>query len=259
MTDIAYVVLSCSKFSDLWNPFFELQKRHWPEISPNIFLATDSDYREEDIPENVDVINYGKDITWSTNLLNILNHSKLSRYSYVFLMLEDCLFDNRVDNEKVTSLFQSSIDLDCAFFTLLNEPKCTEKTGPIFGRISEKSAYRTTATNALWKVEILKNLIVSNESAWQFEKNGARRSEKYRNFYSCQVNEIPIFHAVVKGKFAYGSVRKLQKLGIHVTSERGSISFLQSLLQALYKCMRYYIFILTPLSLHKYLVIKKDG
>lgn len=256
MPKIAYIVISCGKYSDLWKPFFLLQRKYWPEISGNLFLATDSNYPSVNLPCDVNIVDYGADGTWSFNLRRVLNDSRLLDYENVFLLMEDGFFNQRVDHDNVIGLFRECIRYDYHFFTLLNEPKCHEQKCKNFGTISKHSAYRATATSALWKKRILLELLDDDESAWDFEKKGARRSEKYPNFYSCYEDQISLEHMVVKGKFVRGALEKVEKLGVQFDSNRETISLRLTLKGQVYSFIRSIIFKIIPLRLHKYLVKK---
>ena len=41
-SNIPLIVSSCDKCSDLWQPFFWLVKKNWPEFDRKVFLCTDS-------------------------------------------------------------------------------------------------------------------------------------------------------------------------------------------------------------------------
>ncbi len=254
MIKVAYIVISCGKYSDLWKPFFLLQEKFWPEISNDLFLATDSDYPASNLPDDVTLIDYGHDGTWSFNVRRIFQDQRLVVYDHVFLLMEDGFFNRRVDHEKIMSLFRECLKYDYDFFTLLSDPKCHEKKYKRFGVISKNSAYRTTATSALWKKNILLELLDDNESAWEFEKKGARRSEKYSNFYSCYEDEVSLIHMVVKGQFVRGALEELEKIGVAINSERRTISVWFTLRAIIYSNLRSLIFKLTPIKFHKYLV-----
>lgn len=256
MPKIAYVVLSCAKFSDLWKPFFELQIKFWPEIGEDIFLATDSPYEVEKLPSNVSIIDYGLDQAWSDNLLKILDSPALSGFTHLFLMMEDGFFVKKVDNAKVQKIFSAAIELKANFVTLLDEPRPIRGCEAEFGEILKGSPYRPTATSSLWYPPVLKDILKRGESAWQFEKVGARRADKYDGFYACFSNVLILEHMVVKGRFLRGAINRISRLGVDVVSKRAEFSLMDTFKMLVYTQFRKFLFNITPPRLRRYLVRK---
>lgn len=47
---LAILVLSCDKYSDLWDDFFNLKDKFWPECPYSCYLATDTkEYNREGV------------------------------------------------------------------------------------------------------------------------------------------------------------------------------------------------------------------
>ena len=170
--------------------------------------------------------------------------------------MEDGFISQKVDHKKIVALFNLGIKNDCEFLTILKEPHCHDHAFSDFGRISKDSAYRATATCALWNKRILKKLLVPAESAWEFEKKGARRTERYDNFFSCYEDQVSLVHMVIKGKFVRGSVETINALGVNINSNRDTISFANTIYGCFYSGIRKLIFRVVPLRFHKSLIRK---
>lgn len=254
MFEVGFVVLSCSKFQDLWPNFFSLQQRFWPEISRDLFICSDCGTRSYDLPSGVTLIDYGVDRSWSENLQYILNTRDLGKYDYLFFMMEDGYFTERVDHQRILNIFSHFHNQGGNFLTLLDEPQSSTVVNEFFGEISEKSPYRATVTSALWKPDLLKSLLVKGESAWLFEKRGARRTDGIGKFYSCRRNELRLLHMVVKGKLLRESVKELEHLGETLDSNRPVTTIKEALKMRLYGIIRKVIFLITPPSLRRFLV-----
>lgn len=65
----AILIVSCDKYSDLWNPFFKSFFRFWPDCPFDIYLL--SNYKSIDMPQ-VNSLLIDEDISWSDNLYKCL-------------------------------------------------------------------------------------------------------------------------------------------------------------------------------------------
>ena len=53
----------------------------------------------------------------------------------------------------------------------------------------------------IWKKSILKEILKSGESAWDFETMGSLRASRYDNFYALKKNLIYYENAIIKGSW----------------------------------------------------------
>jgi len=79
----AVLVVSCDNYSDLWEPFFELFWRFWPDCPFNVYLL--SNKINADIPRVKNLL-VGDDISWSDNLRKGISQLK---EKYILLFIED--------------------------------------------------------------------------------------------------------------------------------------------------------------------------
>src|SRR5262245_55076537 len=93
------LVSSCDNYSDLWEPYFSLLKRHWPDVPFPVALIT-----EEKRPEisGVRPLCVGSNLDWSTRLKRSI---EAVGTPYVLLTLEDFFIRRRVDSARILSLF----------------------------------------------------------------------------------------------------------------------------------------------------------
>ena len=240
---IGLLVISCDNFSDLWSPFFKFFNESWPDCPYKVHLLSNKlDFKSN---HNVEVIKVGDDNSWSDNVIIALN--KMQEFDYVFLLLEDMLLNRKVDNKKIDNLFSNFFELDGNYLSLLNEPKPTSFFNENFGTLDPLSLYRSTATAALWKKDVLQSLLVSGESAWSFEKNGSKRSDVYPNFFSVYNDEIIWINGVIKNKWTYAAIKELKKRNINIDySKRSKISLSTTIWQKFYKIIRSIILKIIP-------------
>ena len=139
---------------------------------------------------------------------------------------------------------------------MLNDPPCVVdiKGDRLFHVIPPDSPYRPTATFALWKREALRRLLKPGESAWEFEKKGARRCEGDKAYFSCVRDEIVVLHLVLRGKLIRGVKEKLRKHGYTLNTDRTEISRWRTASSFCYVFLRKMVFSLVPFRYRKFLV-----
>lgn len=212
MENIALLVLSCDKYSDLWENYFILFNKFWPDCPFPVYLQTNTQDFESERINNV--IKVGEGHAWSEDLLNSL--SGLHQYDYVLLMMEDMFLNRNVNNIRVFSVIKEFLNIDGNFITLINEPNYDKKHSENFGKISPGAMYRATATAALWKIDVLVDILRKNETAWDFEKKGSVRSDQYDGFYSVVDDCFSFFHGVIKGQWTIEAVKEFDRIGLSI-------------------------------------------
>ncbi|MCX8008474.1 MAG: hypothetical protein N3A54_02085 [Patescibacteria group bacterium] len=95
MKDCAILVLSCDKYSDLWDPFFDLFKRYWKDCPFPVYLGSNTKKYSDG---SIKTILSGSPKDWSTDLLNIVDKI---REEFLFIWLEDFLPCNSYRYKKV--------------------------------------------------------------------------------------------------------------------------------------------------------------
>ena len=84
---------------------------------------------------------------------------------------------------------------------------------------------------ALFKKDVLIDLLDKKESAWDFEIKGSERSNKYNDFYSVDVEILPYLNGVVKGKWVNKVYRHLKKENFDVSDKNiKKMNFYESIL-----------------------------
>ena len=190
--NIDLLVVSCDSFSDAWSPFFKSLRYYWKDCSLNIFLLSN----EKECKElNVNTIKVGTDISWSDNLIKAIDNLKSE---YVLLLLEDLFIVNKVSSNYFDKISEW-INLNSPNYlrlTISHKPKVFDK---LVGKLPHKTPYKTSLMPSIWKKSILKEILKSGESAWDFEIKGSLRASKYDDFYALQKNLINYENAIIKG------------------------------------------------------------
>jgi len=92
-----------------------------------------------------------------------------------------------------------------------------------------ETKYKNSTIWSFWKKSVLLNLLVKEETAWEFEIKGNARSFSIQDFYSTKINMIPFVNGVVKGKWNPLAKSKLRKLGFEISNERASFGFVETI------------------------------
>jgi hypothetical protein len=194
--DIGLVILSCDKYSELWEPLSSSILANWPDCPFDKYLVTN--YLDFNSPYFI-TLKVGEDISWSGNILNALRILK-SEYKYILVTLDDLFLDNKVDTGTLSLIINSFLEIDGNFLSLIQSPRFTKKYNRFFGEIEPGALYRPTCVFGLWKLTVLENLIIPSENAWEFERNGSLRSNKFNKFFSVYRSVFIYRNVVVRGK-----------------------------------------------------------
>jgi len=168
------LITSCDHYKDIWDPFFTLFFRYWPDCPFQIFLS--SNYSEFD-DLRVNTIKVGDDKHWASNTKIALNRIQTP---YVICMIEDYFLRSKVDTVKIMGLLNIIYTEQAAYLRLFPEPG----PGPNFknysevGIIEKNAEYRTSLMASIWNKKVLEGLLIEGETAWDFEIKGGLRSEK---------------------------------------------------------------------------------
>lgn len=180
-SSIPLIVSSCDKCSDLWQPFFTLVKKNWPDFDRKVYLCTDSmtfAYEGFDI---TCPLRMSSGSTWTENLMALL---KGIDEEYVLLMLEDFWLKEMVDEAQLYQCEEIiKNDPTIGFICLVHQldPSPDNPSSEIYPNLIEygqRTAYRVTTQAGLWRRDYLLSLLRKHESAWWFEMFGSKRSRR---------------------------------------------------------------------------------
>jgi hypothetical protein len=214
---IDILVVSCDKYSDLWLPFFKLFWKFWPDCPFDVYLL--SNKISVNIPR-VQSLLVGQDISWSDNLHKALSQLKKD---YIFLFLDDLFLYDTVKTSEVLKIFDWAIKSNINYLRMNPSPKPDKPCNELVGYVSKGTIYRTSTVLSLWRKNVLLDLLIPGESAWDFEINGSIRSDKYDRFYSTWKSYFPVINGVIRGKWRRSMVKKLKYLGIEVNLNKREV------------------------------------
>lgn len=228
---LAVVVSSCDAFADVWEPFFTLFFRYWPDCPYPVHLIANE--RRFAHPR-VTTLCVGTDRGWTDNLRSALEHVPGTHLLY---LQEDYLLRRPVDTPRVASLFDHVVARGAACLRLYPTPGPDQPDPdglPGVGRIGADAPYRVSLQAAIWDRRALESILVPGENGWQMETLGSARSRSLSApFLSVERRlrpdgdlDVPIPYvctAVVKGKWIPAAVALCRAEGIPLDLERRSV------------------------------------
>jgi hypothetical protein len=210
---VAFVILSCDRYRDLWGPCIQQLYRYWQSLPFQVYLTANR-IRCDD-PRVITLLS-GDDPDWSTSFrlaLQQLNHP------FVFLWFDDAFIDSPVDSSTILRHLTWAIEHDTDYLRLRGAPRPNRRVAENIGRLYEGMPYRTTCFSAIWKRTTLLALLSDGESAADFEMRGTIRSYRYPSFYGVYRSPLSYIHGVIKGTWLRSSFHRLKAMG--ATLEQG--------------------------------------
>jgi hypothetical protein len=208
--DLAIVVMSCDRYSDLWEPFFELFFRHWPSCSCPVYLVGNE--RRSPHPR-VTILNAGPDEGWSATLKRCLVQVPEQN---VFTLIDDAFLVRAIDTARFLRLYEWFVAVGANYLRLRPSPKPDRRIDAEVGEIFPGSMYRTSAVFAFWRRQVLVDLLDDHENPWEFELEGVRRADALGGFYSVYRSAFPYMHGVDRGRWFPWAVVRLRNAGVAV-------------------------------------------
>ena len=192
LSKCAFIYCSCDSYSDLWEPYFYLLNKYWPDIEMNILLNTEKkEFKtSNNLKISVKTFNCTEKCSWSKRLLNILNSID---EDFVFLVIDDLFLQSKVDNNHFNNLLQfldENKELASVQIQGIRQQSWEDKTGKNIKEEciinGEKYLFRnieltkTETFPTIWKKDILIKWLRPWESIWGFEGYGIKRSKHGR-------------------------------------------------------------------------------
>jgi len=217
----AILVPSCDKYSDLWGPFFTLFRRFWPDCPFDVYFLSNNLGLDKPGVKNIPI---GDDVSWSDNVLKGLDRIE---QQYVLLFLDDLFLYDYVDSKGIIDVFNWILEYKPAcvrmnrFIDNFSASQGPDKPfNSMAGVFSKGLPYRVSSVLTVWRKDILRNILRSGESIWEFEIYGTQRADDYEDFYSSLKNYFPVINGVIGGKWRTAAVKKLEKLNVEIDTDK---------------------------------------
>ena len=249
---IAILIISCDKYSDLWEPCTKIFNKFWPDCSFDRYILTN--FKEHDV-DGFKSIQIGQDKSWSHGLKLALSHLEY-KYDYVFTMVEDYYFIEKIDNKYINEMFNLVEKENGDFLSLFRLPSKLERINKFFGRLENNIPYRQSVGFTLWKIRTLYNILDEDENAWEFEKRGVIRGFAYSNFFGSFKN-YKVLNLVVKGKIVPKEYAILKLLYPNLIIDRPFLSKKEVFMQKIWSFVVNNILFYTPSCIKKMFFLYK--
>lgn len=215
MNDTVILVTSCDAYADAWPAFFDNFYRYWPDCPYSIYLQTN---QLTPVFKGVNVIAIGQDQDWSSNLIETLKRIPAAK---VLLLLEDFWIWQPVNTQKMGELSEL-LDKNIASIRLVPKPAPDEPYLSELGLIRKGSHYRVSFQAGLWRRDVLLQVLLAGESAWEAEMEGSKRSVNVSGDF-LSIDRIPAenwpiryLNAIIKRKWTPEAVKVAKERGIQL-------------------------------------------
>lgn len=219
MSDIAVVVASCDKYSDVWNLFFTLFFKNWADCPYSLFLISESLVYPDPRVKTINV----NDNDWSTRVITSLRTIKEPN---VVFMVEDYLIDRKVNNRQIEELLDYMHRKNAGYlgFVPNPDPDMACDDNKIVGEVNKGSFYRLSTQAGIWNRDVLLGLLRQGESIWDFEIKGTVRTNDLdvpflrlkKNPHQNYPIHYPGYTGVTRGKWSLEAVKLCKMEGIYL-------------------------------------------
>lgn len=226
---LTIIIDSFDGYSDVWDYFYILFKKYWPDCSYDIKLISNNlDYK------NIQTIKTGDEEDWVSRTKRALDEVNSD---YILLLLEDYFLSKYITNSFFSSFFQLALDSDADYLRLIEIPKSRVKDKKkILLPILSNEEYGINLQASIWKKSFLVNNLneINHGSAWDFEIYFLKKTqcEKQHNYlprcFTLRGNVFGFHNGILKGKWFRREIKFYSKKGIKIDyKKRGRISFFQ--------------------------------
>jgi hypothetical protein len=218
--NLSILIPSCDKYSEVWSPFFTLLFKQWPTLEQKVYLISNNETFKD---KRITPITIHNEKSWSDNMLYALE--KIPD-DYVMIFMEDYFLTSPVDEAKIAKLVKfmrkeqvGYLQIRASSVEQQVSPHPSEKE---LGYFMKHSPYRNALQVAIWNKKVLKKLLVSGESPWDFEIKGSVRSAQLDEKFMSIVANSPVSYiaAIEKGYWYPTALEFLKKENIPVKMNR---------------------------------------
>ena len=223
-SNITMLILSCDKFSDLWDGHIELLEKNWGDREMATYIVTDAPNGKE--YTHAKVFSAGAEREWTERLKYILNQLDTE---YIFVTLDDYYLIEKINNTQMSDLFKLVSDEGLDYLRLFPNPtRATReeiKPNTQVCRIDTNHPYSVNLYTGIWKKNFLIYTLSDAMDVWHYEFSLSKRAIEYNA--KCAVslnNEFVILDVVRKGKLLRKAAKYLKKHGLYY-GDRAVCSF----------------------------------
>ena len=217
MTELSVLIPSCDAYADVWRPFFALFHRHWSDCPYSVYLGSNHITCDE---PNVASLLIGEDRSWACSTRRMVEQIQTP---YILMILEDFLLQQRVDTCRIVRLIADLERLQGGYLRLKPFPPPDVRLArfPEIGEIEPGAPYRGALQAAIWRRDTLLSLLRDEETAWEMEIYGSRRTDMLDCGFYCVWKAALVYTAgVTLGRWTPQGVAICRQQGVTVDLAR---------------------------------------
>lgn len=198
MDNTTLLVSSCDAYWPCWDPFCHGLNKYWVNHFPVRFVTN---FKPAPLGETILV---GADRGWSDNLVFALEQVTTP---YIIYAQEDYWINRPVDSSELQKYASFLAREEADYIRLYPSPPPDRPFAhdPRLGIINADAQYRASLQMSFWRKSVLRALLVTGETAWQFEVQGSQRSRRYGDRFlsvNAKRNGVSyVFTAVERGEW----------------------------------------------------------
>lgn len=198
MSDLAILIPSFDKYSDIWPLTAFSLGEYWPQCPYPIYLGANGDDRSAEVPKSWCYINKGPDLSWSRSMADYLSAIPETR---ILLYLDDFIMTAPPDEaliKRALGIMRTSVS---AFIQLKPKKSCNRSFDDDFMIVPRWNDYRTSLMPTIWNKDLLVELLRYDFNPWQFERRAGLAPESQASFFlTAKKDAMPFHHCVQKGE-----------------------------------------------------------
>ena len=213
-TILAVYVSSCDVCSDLWDTFFSMIDRFWPDCCYPIYLINNEYPFKHD---GVHVMNTGAEVNWFYRTILSLNNL---REKYIMFMLEDYLISKQIKNEMIDEIL-NFMDSNEAYYYQLSVGNTGSKSD-LRTQVSARTNYPVSLQPALWQREKFLDILngIIGKTPWDFEyyftQKYQDKTDIIKGVYHDTRDILGYKNGVLRGKWIPSTLDYYKELGISI-------------------------------------------
>lgn len=212
MNDLSILISTYDKNSSLWKPLEQSYELFWNDLKYPIYITSNHKDYESKIFKFLKV---GNEISWSDNINKCL---KKIDTKYVMFCFDDTFWKTKIDNQLFIRLFEHCHMKNWEYLRLHPTPRSQNYIDKDFSLILPGSKYRASVAFAIFRKDVLSNLLKNEESAWDFEKNASLRSNSYKEFYQVNYEVFPYHNLLIKSELEPFAKKKILNQDIDLSA-----------------------------------------
>ena len=192
--NVPIIIGSCKKYNSVFKKVYQSIKFYLPNQTVHVISDVSIDVFQGD--RSV----LSKDRGWNQNLLELLED--FDPTDYVILTMDDLLFTSSSEESFFTLTIKSLIQADYDYVSLYAPPAVKLKRAVrtnfnLFSNISPD--HSISAMVSLIRVNLLREILISTNSPWEFEQNSYKFLNNYRAV-NLNYNLVNVSNLIVQGK-----------------------------------------------------------